>query len=203
MVARTRIALAETVELPPLGKVLDFLRLLWAVDHGLNRTSKRMEVELGVTGAATARGAFHRSVSGHQRRSARVDPAHASEHADRDPAPSRASRLGQPALRSARWAPEFARAHHGGPSLRRARARYDRGGRAKGARRQLARTDRSGVRATREACTCTGTGPRPGACALRRVAAELGDVLSERKRRCVQCGARSTPRAYREMPFGR
>jgi MarR family transcriptional regulator, organic hydroperoxide resistance regulator len=35
---------------PPLGPVLDFLRLLWAVDHGLNRISKRMEAELGVTG---------------------------------------------------------------------------------------------------------------------------------------------------------
>lgn len=29
---------------------LDFMRLLWAVDHGLQRRSKRMEVELGVTG---------------------------------------------------------------------------------------------------------------------------------------------------------
>jgi DNA-binding MarR family transcriptional regulator len=34
----------------PLGSALDFLRLLWAVDHGLQRRSKRMEVELGVTG---------------------------------------------------------------------------------------------------------------------------------------------------------
>ncbi|HKU37671.1 MAG TPA: MarR family winged helix-turn-helix transcriptional regulator [Polyangiales bacterium] len=35
---------------PPLGPVLEFLRLLWAVDHGLNRISKRMETEFGVTG---------------------------------------------------------------------------------------------------------------------------------------------------------
>ncbi|HKP56270.1 MAG TPA: MarR family winged helix-turn-helix transcriptional regulator [Polyangiales bacterium] len=35
---------------PPLGPVLDFLRVLWAVDHGLNRISKRMETEFGVTG---------------------------------------------------------------------------------------------------------------------------------------------------------
>jgi DNA-binding MarR family transcriptional regulator len=35
---------------PPLGPVLDFLRMLWAVDHGLNRISKRMEAEFGVTG---------------------------------------------------------------------------------------------------------------------------------------------------------
>lgn len=33
-----------------LGEVLDFLRMLWAVDHCLNITSKRMETSLGVTG---------------------------------------------------------------------------------------------------------------------------------------------------------
>lgn len=33
-----------------LGVALDFMGLLWAVDHGLQRRSKRMEVELGVTG---------------------------------------------------------------------------------------------------------------------------------------------------------
>jgi DNA-binding MarR family transcriptional regulator len=33
-----------------LGSTLDFMRLLWAMDHGLQRRSKRMEVELGVTG---------------------------------------------------------------------------------------------------------------------------------------------------------
>ena len=33
-----------------LGSALDFMRLLWATDHGLQRRSKRMEVELGVTG---------------------------------------------------------------------------------------------------------------------------------------------------------
>jgi MarR family transcriptional regulator, organic hydroperoxide resistance regulator len=35
---------------PPLGEVLEFMRLLWAVDHGLQSTSKRMEATLGVTG---------------------------------------------------------------------------------------------------------------------------------------------------------
>jgi DNA-binding MarR family transcriptional regulator len=34
----------------PLGPVLDFLRLLWSIEHGLQRRSKRMEVELGITG---------------------------------------------------------------------------------------------------------------------------------------------------------
>jgi DNA-binding MarR family transcriptional regulator len=43
-------ATLATVELPPLGKELEFLRLLWAVDHGLNRMSKRMEAKYGVTG---------------------------------------------------------------------------------------------------------------------------------------------------------
>ena len=33
-----------------LGTALDFMRLLWALDHGLQRRSKRMEVEIGVTG---------------------------------------------------------------------------------------------------------------------------------------------------------
>jgi DNA-binding MarR family transcriptional regulator len=35
---------------PALGEVLDFMRLIWAVDHALQRTSKRMEATLGVTG---------------------------------------------------------------------------------------------------------------------------------------------------------
>lgn len=36
--------------LPPLGEVLDFMRLLWSIDHGLQTTSKRMESHLGITG---------------------------------------------------------------------------------------------------------------------------------------------------------
>jgi MarR family transcriptional regulator, organic hydroperoxide resistance regulator len=35
---------------PPLGDVLEFLRLIWAVHHGLEKTSKRMDVDLGITG---------------------------------------------------------------------------------------------------------------------------------------------------------
>jgi DNA-binding MarR family transcriptional regulator len=34
----------------PLDPVLDFMRLLWSVEHGLQRWSKRMEGELGITG---------------------------------------------------------------------------------------------------------------------------------------------------------
>lgn len=35
--------------LPALGEVLDFLRVIWAVDHALQRSSKRMEAATGVT----------------------------------------------------------------------------------------------------------------------------------------------------------
>jgi DNA-binding MarR family transcriptional regulator len=34
----------------PLGKVLDFMRLIWALDHGLQSLSKRMQSTLGLTG---------------------------------------------------------------------------------------------------------------------------------------------------------
>jgi DNA-binding MarR family transcriptional regulator len=40
----------EPSRTPELGEALDFLRLIWAVDHGLHRASKRTETELGVTG---------------------------------------------------------------------------------------------------------------------------------------------------------
>jgi DNA-binding MarR family transcriptional regulator len=35
---------------PPLGEVLDFMRLLWDVDHELQSASKRMRTSMGVTG---------------------------------------------------------------------------------------------------------------------------------------------------------
>jgi MarR family transcriptional regulator, organic hydroperoxide resistance regulator len=34
----------------PVGDAIDFLRLIWAVDHALQRRSKSMVVSLGVTG---------------------------------------------------------------------------------------------------------------------------------------------------------
>lgn len=47
----SRVSRAKAAEaVPELGEVLDFLRLIWAVDHGLHRASKRAELELGVTG---------------------------------------------------------------------------------------------------------------------------------------------------------
>jgi MarR family transcriptional regulator, organic hydroperoxide resistance regulator len=33
-----------------LDPILDFMRLLWSVEHGLQSTSKRMEASLGITG---------------------------------------------------------------------------------------------------------------------------------------------------------
>jgi MarR family transcriptional regulator, organic hydroperoxide resistance regulator len=36
--------------MPQLGEALEFLRLMWAIDHGLQRRSKRMAATLGVTG---------------------------------------------------------------------------------------------------------------------------------------------------------
>jgi MarR family transcriptional regulator, organic hydroperoxide resistance regulator len=35
---------------PKLGPILEFMRLLWALDHALNSRSKRMNTQLGVTG---------------------------------------------------------------------------------------------------------------------------------------------------------
>lgn len=37
--------------IPRLGEVLEFMRLIWAVDHALQKTSKRMRSSIGVTGA--------------------------------------------------------------------------------------------------------------------------------------------------------
>jgi len=36
--------------LPPLGETLEFMRAIWAVDHALQRASKRMHATLGITG---------------------------------------------------------------------------------------------------------------------------------------------------------
>ncbi len=35
---------------PVLGDVLEFMRLIWGISHGLQSTSKRMEADLGITG---------------------------------------------------------------------------------------------------------------------------------------------------------
>jgi DNA-binding MarR family transcriptional regulator len=41
---------AEAEAVPPLGGQLEFMRLLWAIDHRLQTHSKRMASTLGVTG---------------------------------------------------------------------------------------------------------------------------------------------------------
>lgn len=50
MSATRAITLDRRRAAPALGEVLDFLGLLWCVDHALQRASKRMESALGVTG---------------------------------------------------------------------------------------------------------------------------------------------------------
>lgn len=47
---RPRRTTPASQEIPPLGSALEFLRLLWALDHGLHRSSKRMLRAVGVTG---------------------------------------------------------------------------------------------------------------------------------------------------------
>jgi DNA-binding MarR family transcriptional regulator len=47
---RRELSPAEQFAPPALGDVLDFMRLLWRVDHALQLASKRMERVLGVTG---------------------------------------------------------------------------------------------------------------------------------------------------------
>jgi DNA-binding MarR family transcriptional regulator len=48
--ATRRPAVDERATLPALGDALEFLRLIWAVDHGLQKASKRMAASVGVTG---------------------------------------------------------------------------------------------------------------------------------------------------------
>lgn len=50
MSAPRRVTRETAPELPPLGGVVDFIRLVWALDHALQRASKRMKSSLGVTG---------------------------------------------------------------------------------------------------------------------------------------------------------
>jgi len=40
----------DTAAERPLGATLEFLRLLWAINHGLNKTSRQMQSQFGVTG---------------------------------------------------------------------------------------------------------------------------------------------------------
>ena len=62
-----------------MGRVLEFMRRLWAVDHGLQSLSKRMQIELGVTGpqrlVLRAIGRMPRSSAGHIARLLSLDPS--------------------------------------------------------------------------------------------------------------------------------
>jgi DNA-binding MarR family transcriptional regulator len=49
MRARSALATAEAAP-PDLGEVLEFMRLLWAISHGMQKTSKHMARRLGLTG---------------------------------------------------------------------------------------------------------------------------------------------------------
>lgn len=48
--SQLEVASLDRPVVPALGEVLDFMRLIWEVDHALQRISKRMETTLGVTG---------------------------------------------------------------------------------------------------------------------------------------------------------
>src|SRR5262245_44748475 len=62
-----------------MGRTLDFMQRLWAVDHGLQSLSKRMQTELGVTGpqrlVLRAIGRLPRSSAGHIARLLSLDPS--------------------------------------------------------------------------------------------------------------------------------
>jgi MarR family transcriptional regulator, organic hydroperoxide resistance regulator len=50
MKAGSRPPVSERTALPLLGDALEFMRLIWAVDHGLQKASKQMAASAGVTG---------------------------------------------------------------------------------------------------------------------------------------------------------
>ena len=50
MIAAKQLDQSDRSNRPPLGDVLEFMRLMWAIDHALQKKSKRMKVQLGVTG---------------------------------------------------------------------------------------------------------------------------------------------------------
>jgi DNA-binding MarR family transcriptional regulator len=45
-----RMGVADLAADRPLGPVLDFMRLMWAINHGLDRASRGMQAKFGVTG---------------------------------------------------------------------------------------------------------------------------------------------------------
>lgn len=74
--------LAELIEdplLPNLGEVFEFLRAIWAFDHALQKTSRRMAATLGITGPQRLIlrivGRFPGLPAGHLARILHVDPS--------------------------------------------------------------------------------------------------------------------------------
>lgn len=70
---------ARAHPLPPVGDVLEFLRLIWAVDHALQSSSKRMQANIGLTGpqrlALRMVGRFPGIPAGHLARLFHVHPS--------------------------------------------------------------------------------------------------------------------------------
>ena len=50
MTPKHRSPASERGAMPDLGDALEFMRLIWAVDHGLQKASKRMTASAGITG---------------------------------------------------------------------------------------------------------------------------------------------------------
>jgi trehalose 6-phosphate phosphatase len=48
--ATVKRPMLESDEAATIGRTLDFMRLIWSLDHALHRTSKRMVANLGITG---------------------------------------------------------------------------------------------------------------------------------------------------------
>jgi hypothetical protein len=94
----------EPSRTPELGEALDFLRLIWAVDHGLHRASKRTETELGVTGP-------QRLVLRIVGRFPGIPAGHLAQLLHVHPSTLRAAQFDPPARRPARRAPVSARSH--------------------------------------------------------------------------------------------
>ncbi len=71
---------ASPAEVPPqLGPVLDFMRLMWQVEHRLQRASRRIEASFGVTGpqrlVLRIVGRFPGIPAGHLSRLLHIDPS--------------------------------------------------------------------------------------------------------------------------------
>src|SRR5689334_23622938 len=67
-----------SVDVSELDPVLDFMRLLWSIEHGLQRMSKRMENEIGITGPQRLVLRVVGQYPGLDRKSTRLNSSHSS-----------------------------------------------------------------------------------------------------------------------------